>query len=281
MKLNLCQKVKAKAMREKNGFTLIELLVVIAIIALLMAILMPALQRAREQVKEVICKSHLHQWSICFTMYTSDYDGRFMPGIDEDWATGQYSWIYTLIPYYNEPVIRLCPRAKRTVDEGGTMPWVAWDVNKTNPSDFTYLRDPIYKIGSYGINWWVNDSDLVQGAHDVQNKWRRTGQKNASMIPVLMDNGFMLVRSEPTDPPPDQDGEFLWAFGGGMRRVCTSRHNGEVNIIFMDWSTRKVDLKELWTLNWHRSFDTRNLWTKAGGVVPGDWPAWMRRFKDY
>ena len=53
-------------MHEHKGFTLIELLVVIAIIALLMAILMPALQLAREQVKEVVCKSHLHQWSICF-----------------------------------------------------------------------------------------------------------------------------------------------------------------------------------------------------------------------
>ncbi len=102
-----------------TGFTLIELLVVIAIIALLMAILMPALHRAKEQVKEVVCKSHLHQWSVCFMMYTSDYDGRFMPGIDEDWATGQFSWIYTLIPYYNEPVIRLCPKAKHTIDEGG------------------------------------------------------------------------------------------------------------------------------------------------------------------
>jgi len=39
-----------------------------------------------------------------------------------------------------------------------------------------------------------------------------------------------------------------------MRRVCTSRHTGEVNILFMDWSTRKVRLKELWRLKWHRTF---------------------------
>jgi hypothetical protein len=41
--------------------------------------------------------------------------------------------------------------------------------------------------------------------------WRQTGQKNPSTIPVLMDCGFMLVRAEPVDPPPEQDGEFLWA----------------------------------------------------------------------
>jgi hypothetical protein len=51
--------------------------------------------------------------------------------------------------------------------------------------------------------------------------------------------------------------------------------------VFLDWSVRKVGLKELWTLKWDREFDTAGPWTKAGGVRPGDWPEWMRRFKDY
>jgi hypothetical protein len=49
----------------------------------------------------------------------------------------------------------------------------------------------------------------------------------------------------------------------------------------MDWSVRKVGLKELWTLKWHRNFDTSGPWTKAGGVKPDDWPKWMRNFRDY
>ena len=267
--------------RQRRGFTLIELLVVIAIIALLLSILMPALRRVKEQARTVVCRSHLQQWSLCMTMYTSDYDGRFMPGIDEDWATGRYSWIYTLIPYHKDKSIRLCPRAKRTIEEGGTLPFTAWNVSLTNPADFSFLKDPLYKIGSYGINWWVNDSDLVNGNHDPKNKWRRTGQKNPSGIPVLMDCGFMLVRPEPFDPPPEQDGEFLWAFGGGMRRVCTNRHNGGVNMLFMDWSSDKIGLKELWRFKWHRTFDTSNAWTTAGAARPEDWPTWMRNFKNY
>ena len=268
-------------MNKRRAFTLIELLVVIAIIALLMAILMPALRRTKEQAKTVVCRSRLQQWALCLTMYTSDYDGRFMPGIDEDWATGQYSWIYTLIPYHKDVDIRLCPKAKRTIEEGGTLPWTAWNVSLTNPNDFSFLKDPLYKTGSYGINWWINDSDLVNGNHDPKNKWRRTGQKNPSNIPVLMDCGFMLLRPEPVDPPPQQDGEFLWAFGGGMRRSCTNRHNGYINMLFMDWSIDKVGLKELWRLKWHRTFDTANAWTAAGAVIPEDWPEWMRNFKDY
>ena len=49
----------------------------------------------------------------------------------------------------------------------------------------------------------------------------------------------------------------------------------------MDWSVRKVGLKELWTLKWHTAFHTDGQWTKVGGVQPDDWPEWMRNFKDY
>jgi prepilin-type N-terminal cleavage/methylation domain-containing protein/prepilin-type processing-associated H-X9-DG protein len=251
----------------KKAFTLIELLVVIAIIAVLMGILIPSLRRVMQQGRAVVCMNHLKQWGYCFEMYTSEHDAKFMPGIDEDWSTGKYSWIYTLMTYYNEPEIRLCPEAKKTETQGGQLPWTAWDVSETNPADFTYLTDPTYKVGSYGINWWVASSDLVSGAHAARNKWRTTGQRGAANIPVLMDCGFMLVRPEPSNPAPEQDGEFLWSFGGGMRRVCTSRHHGRVNMLFMDGSTRKVRLKELWALKWHRGFNFTD-------PLPA-WPKWI------
>lgn len=49
----------------------------------------------------------------------------------------------------------------------------------------------------------------------------------------------------------------------------------------MDLNVRKVGLKELWTLNWHRQFDTAGPWTTAGGAQHEDWPVWMRKLKDY
>jgi len=66
-----------------------------------------------------------------------------------------------------------------------------------------------------------------------------------------------------------------------MQRLCVNRHNGAENLLFMDFSARKVGLKELWTLKWHRSYNTEGPWTKAGGALPNDWPAWMRGFRDY
>jgi prepilin-type processing-associated H-X9-DG protein len=65
-----------------------------------------------------------------------------------------------------------------------------------------------------------------------------------------------------------------------MSTFCVNRHQQGVNGLFMDWSVRPIGLKELWTLNWHPLYERAGPWTKAGGVRPEDWPAWMRPFKD-
>jgi prepilin-type processing-associated H-X9-DG protein len=67
-----------------------------------------------------------------------------------------------------------------------------------------------------------------------------------------------------------------------MKCLCIDRHgNGTMNVVFLDGSVRRVGLKELWTLKWYVGYDTTGAWTTAGGVLPEDWPAWMRGFKDY
>ncbi|MHC4477076.1 MAG: hypothetical protein ACYTEL_15625 [Planctomycetota bacterium] len=57
-----------------------------------------------------------------------------------------------------------------------------------------------------------------------------------------------------------------------MQRFCISRHNGGVNIVFLDWSVRKVGLKYLWRQQWHQTFDLEY-------PLPV-WPPWMYKFKN-
>ncbi|MHC4628891.1 MAG: hypothetical protein ACYTDV_18080, partial [Planctomycetota bacterium] len=86
------------------------------------------------------------------------------------------------------------------------------------------------------------------------------------------------------DQPPEFDGHAgLWnqSTGHEMRRFCMNRHQGHMNMMFLDWSVRKVGLKELWTFKWHRKYDTAGPWTQQGGVTVDAWPEWMRSFKDY
>ena len=60
-----------------KGFTLVELLVVIAIIALLAAILLPVLARATAQAKSARCKSRLGQLYKGLRMYLNNFDEYF------------------------------------------------------------------------------------------------------------------------------------------------------------------------------------------------------------
>jgi prepilin-type N-terminal cleavage/methylation domain-containing protein len=279
-------------MGKSRGFTLIELLVVVAVIALLMAILMPSLQRARRQAKTVACQAQLHQWGLVFSAYTGDYDGYFMQGWTgtgrHPWEQGRWIWINALRPYYSDLKMRLCPMATKFVmDENGNPtgarpPYAAYGIINRG-DDYAYINGD---FTSYVINWWVNRCppgfSITWG--EERQFWRNANVRGASNIPVFGDGNFWLARPRHTDPPPEFDGQWNWGDAPGamgMKRLCVNRRDGFTNGLFMDWSIRKMGLKQLYTFKWNREFDTGGIWTTAGGVRPGDWPRWMRKFKEY
>jgi hypothetical protein len=81
--------------------------------------------------------------------------------------------------------------------------------------------------------------------------------------------------------PPQFHGQWSGA-AHEMKHFLIDRHkNGRVNHMFLDWSAREVDLKELYKLKWHRTFNQVGGWTLAGGVQPSTWPEWMRNYKEF
>jgi prepilin-type processing-associated H-X9-DG protein len=96
-------------------------------------------------------------------------------------------------------------------------------------------------------------------------------------IPAIMDCVLPYGQCGPNDEPPSSENHY----GNDIKCFCINRHNGYVNSLFLDWSVRKIGLKELWTLKWDKQYDTAGPWTRAGGVQTDDWPEWMRNFKDY
>jgi hypothetical protein len=101
----------------------------------------------------------------------------------------------------------------------------------------------------------------------------------AGNVPLFVDAlRFDLWPLENTGPA---EYEFAVVSGNNFGRCAINRHGGFVGCSFIDFSARKVGLKELWTLKWHKTFDTSGPWTQAGGVAASDWPEWMSSFKDY
>jgi len=269
-------------MRERKAFTLIELLVVISVIVLLMALLLPALQKARRQSKAAFCQMNLHRWGIAFSTYTNDYNGRLPDHFPH--GAGDFVWPYALRNYSSDSNDGfLCPEA--------ISPWIRPDnpfpvsgstqrILGSTAAAWEYRFEPsktpkVHFVGSYGINRFIGSSRMGD------NRYPRRAFRNT--VPVLLDCVFMDANPFPTDDPPEFEDDISGS--SDMKYFCINRHDGGINTLFLDWSARKVGLKELWTFRWDPVFPAQMIshspWTIAGGVQPQDWPRWMRGFKDY
>jgi prepilin-type N-terminal cleavage/methylation domain-containing protein/prepilin-type processing-associated H-X9-DG protein len=290
-------KMQTRHPRMTTGFTLIELLAVIAIITVLMAILLPCLQGVRRRAGAAACQARLRQWGLAFRIYTDENRGRWMSEYkDNQWST-RAKWLTTTLPIWST-IVRGSESEPNSVMEmvGGGRSFAMCPLTGLNKPYPFYaastawfegtLNKPGWKllVVSYAFNSWLYP--LNTGFHMTMNgkliepslAWGTCDVRGTTNIPVLGDgigDGFMFHDEGPPKKAKFSLGPIDWA------DWCLDRHNGGINMLFMDGSVRKVGLKELWTLKWSRTFDTAGPWTLAGGVKPEAWPAWMQKFKDY
>ena len=258
-------------MSRPRGFTLVELLVVIAIIALLMSILMPTLSRTKRQAKLVICQSQLKQWGSFFAMYTDDNDTSFMPGRDQDHS--EENWWAALEPYYKDRRLLCCPMANNPDLPAWPNTYRSGNFGVWPPQWFPDPKGGPNFYGSYGINEWICNPPARANLYKPEQYWRTTQVQGAAYIPVMLDSWWDQAWAEWHDWIPEHyPGEWEGVGGNDMAHFCIIRHGYYINCLFMDYTVRKMSLKCLWSLKWHRGYDV--------SAPPPVWPDWIKKFPE-
>lgn len=273
-----------RPMRRPRGWTLIELLVVIAIVAVLLSIALPALHRARLQARTVICLSRLRQLGNATMAWADGNGGTTFP------YGGQWQVALRLHTPEKRNEILFCPRAERLASEGAQAPFAAYNafsfgdsfgIAQPEESSGTLSTPYVYNgYGSYGLNGWVSnpasDTPANGCGFPTADHWRRMAVRGAATVPLLADADWIEGFPHHTDRPRICEvgvPEVPPADPGQMRVFCLNRHDGYINTVFLDLAARKVGLKELWRLKWHRRYD-------VDAPAPA-WPEWMKKYKDY
>jgi prepilin-type N-terminal cleavage/methylation domain-containing protein len=260
-----------------KAFTLIELLVVIAIIALLLAIILPGLRKAKDQAKRVVCMSNLNQWGKIWGMFLTDNNNHFMEG----WfgvESRSTQWMVVIPDYMDDygHTIWTCPFAddirKCVYDKDGS------------PSSCVYTSDPMDSLtftspwgyitamqhtgydttagdyGSYGLNSFMyNIPEGANAFYGDEIYWKKStiGEVSTNTVPVFGDAMWCEIWPQSSDRPISNPDGIVWG-GINMTAASIDRHNDQKSNhwLLLDLSVRKVMIKELWQLNWHRN------WTK-------------------
>ena len=134
-------------------------------------------------------------------------------------------------------------------------------------------------MGSYGFNGWLyrygaatasQDSALLNNASSGVTGWTNARTQDSlwqlpavgptSEIPTFSDSNWVDGWPHEVDRIPDPPYTLMTgqkSTAEAMRRLYLARHGGnKINVVFLDGHAATTEIRDLWTLKWHRRWAT-------------------------
>jgi prepilin-type N-terminal cleavage/methylation domain-containing protein/prepilin-type processing-associated H-X9-DG protein len=250
------------------GFTLIELLVVIAILALLMGILMPVLGKVRAAGRATVCSSNIRGISLAGAIYSDENDGKFPPfrmstcsPTDPTVYVNKYGRAKPRWPWFFDygigPVIDPRPYIVNPGDTFGDSDTLIMTNDFFMCPSFDHIGFDKHDIrnGSYGYNYQYLGNSRVSGGRYKNFPVTRTKIRRPVETVIVADSRGIAgegIHGYTLDPPRvarSARAEFFARWSNPTYQTqhspADARHNGKVNVAFVDGHSERLSLEEL------------------------------------
>lgn len=192
-----------------RGFTLVEVLVTSLIITLLMALLLPLLKSSMNRAQSVKCVQKLRMLSNAVFLYQSENDGFLPPNNAHSGGSANDVWLLALRPY------------------------LSIQLTDTTGAGMIAMRQCVTCPAATGTDvptlWWESDYAIgLAFGTDGTRKKMKLDNSAASMMFIDSSN---RTRAIYTTPPPTSNLGY--------------RHDGRVNVIFLDGHLEKRRQSEI------------------------------------